>query len=618
MTDFNLNRDVIEYYHSVSKKNGVKRSQNRVGEIVDTQSLARIFERKSDLIQVTEPFLYDLYQRVENTGYLLELVDENGVILFMIGDQQIIDTVNKQGMLVGACMDIGSVGTNAISVAMGENTPCQLRGSDHYLNIFNQFTCSCAPILDRLGKTIGYINLNGYSENVHKHTLGLVVAAANAIHNHLLYEFTLNEMKMANRITHSVMETVNFGILTIDKRGKIIFINTFAEKMINDYMAVGRKVYDYFLEHDLRISILKGEEIKDRQYTLKASRTEMIIESHLIVNGDGNFDGYLMILKKINEIMDIAGRYTDLKAKMQFSMLIAEDPMMKNVVYQAKNISSSPASVMILGEHGVGKTALAEAIHNYGNRKHLPFAVVNCCNKTEEAILYQLFGRSEHEIKDGFKGKLNASVNGTVLLNDVDYLTGKVQEMLLYYIRSNKANPDRAYSRIIATSTRNINELMHQGLFSVEFYYELSVIELEIPPLRTRYKDVKALVHHFLDLKSRQLGKPLTAPEQDVLNQLYTYSYRGNINELEHLVERIVTLGGRLELDLNLKENQLVEKEIVNFNVDHYTLKELEMIAIKNSLKNNGYNYHRTAQKLGISRATLYNKLKKMNDVSKN
>lgn len=618
MSNFNLNRSVIEYYHDLSSRKGVKRSQARIDTGVDHETLAHIFEEKHSLIKVTEPFLYDLYQRVENTGYLLELLDENGVILFMIGDKKILDAVALQGMGVGACMDIESVGTNAISVAMGEDGPCQLKGADHYLDIFNQFTCSCAPIRDRLGQTVGFINLNGYSENVHKHTLGLVVAASNAIHNHLLYEYTLNEMKFANRITHSVMETVNFGVLTIDKFGKIVFINTFAQKVLNDYLAVGRNIYDYFEGSALKQSILKGSEVNEKQYTLKASHVEVILESHLIVKGDGNFNGFVMIIKKINAFMDIAARYTDIKAKAHFRDLIAEDTAMKNVVHHAKKVASSPSTIMILGEPGVGKSVLAEAIHNYGSRRHLPYAVVNCCNKTEDAVLHQLFGSADRHGKGQFKGKLNVSVSGTLLLANVDYLTGKVQEMLLRYIRSHKANKESIMPRIISTASNRIEDLVSRGMFNVELYYELSVIELEIPPLRTRYHDVKALTDHFLSVKSKQLGKAKVVPEVDVLNQLYTYDYMGNVSELEHLVERIVTLNGKLELDLNLKENQLVEKEIINFNVDTYTLKELELIAIKNCLKNNDYNYKRTAQKLGISRATLYNKLKKMNQVSKN
>lgn len=605
----------ITRYHQLSKNAGLSPNDKVIKYHVSPEKLTAIFQTKNPLIKITEPFLYELYHSVKNTGFFLELLDENGVILYMIGDNYIVDIVKQSNMKVGARMDIESAGTNAISISMLENSPCQLKGNDHFLTIFNQFTCSCAPIHDETGTIVGFINLNGYNHNAHRHTLGLVVAAVNAVSNQLLYENTLRQIDYANRVTNSVIESIGFGILTINNLGKIIFINSFAEKLIHDFNSAGNYIFDYFLGDDLKRQILSSNELKNDHFILKSSMEEVILESHSIIKNDGRVNGFVMVLKPINSILDFASKYTDLKPKSSLKDFICKDTKMTNIIRYARKIANSPSTVHIHGEPGVGKTMIAEGIHNASTRANMPFATVNCALKNQADLLYDLFGNNEFSLKKQhrYTGKLNASLSGTILIKEIDHMPLNIQNKLLDYIRSKKSEGDGLYSRIISTSNRDLAEEVKKSHFNIELYYELSVIPMSIPPLRSRPSDIKALIQHYLIEKSNQLNRPIMKLDHDVLAVLYRYDYKGNVNELKNIIERIVNLNGKLEFDLNLKENQHTEKDRINFNIDHLSLQEIEEIAIKNCLKNNNYNYMVSAKQLGISRGTLYNKLKKIN-----
>lgn len=614
-TSIDINSNLIQAYHQRSEHAGLSPQDQVLDHHVTQEDLTHIFQQKKNLMQVTEPFLYDLYHSVENTGFFLELLDEKGVILYMIGDDAILNRVKDSGMQVGAKMDLYSVGTNAIAISMGEGGPCQLKGQDHFLKIFNRFTCSCAPIHNQAGQTLGYINLNGYSDYANRHTLGLVVAAANAVMNQLLYEDTLREIDYANRVTNSVIEAIKFGILTIDHQGKIIFINSFAKRLINDFTVTGNTIYDYFLGDDLKRQILASKELDNDHYILKSSMEELILESHYIIRNDGSTKGFVIVLKTIDSILDIASKYTDLKAKSSFHDFISTDMNMINRLRYAKKMSDSPSSVYLYGEKGVGKTMIAESIHNASTRKNMPFATVNCALQSQEDLVYDLFGHGDlgQESQKGYTGKLNASLRGTLLIKEIEHMPLKVQNNLLDYIRNKKSEGDGFYPRIISTSCLDLEAAVKKGHFNIELFYELSVIPIMIPPLRDRPGDIKALIHHTLTEKTLHLHKAPLQLDQDVLSTLYHYDYKGNVNELKNIIERLVNLNGKLEFDLTLKENQHTDKDSINFKIDRLSLQEIEEIAIKNCLKNNDYNYAVSAKKLGISRGTLYNKLKKIN-----
>ncbi|WP_461205617.1 sigma-54-dependent Fis family transcriptional regulator [Clostridium sp. DL1XJH146] len=607
--------NVIDYYNKKSEKAGLKREDTNIKCSVSQNEIVEIFARKNYLIKVAEPFLYELYHFVENTGFFLELLDENGVILHMVGDDAIVEMAESYGMKTGADMSIESAGTNAISVCLGEDLPCQLEGSDHFLFIFNKFTCSCASIHDQNEKIIGFVNLNGYSENVHKHTLGLVVAAVNSIKNHLLYESSLQKIDIANRVTNSVIESINLGIVTTDKRGKIVFINSFATKFLKDSMAIGYYIYDYFVGNQFKQNIIDSKELENEHFLLKSSNMEMVIDSHYIINIDGSSNGYVMIIKTVDDIIHIANKYSNLQANYYFKDMVCEDSIMRNIIRYSKKIANSPSAILITGENGVGKTMLAEAIHNESNKSKMPFVEVNCEIKTEEELLYDLFGNNKNidERKSKYLGKLNSFFSGTILIEGVNYMSLAVQKKLLNYIKSTKSNNSIIKTRIISTTSIDLKREVEIGNFNIELFYELSVIPINIPPLRERQADVKALIAYYLKVISNRHKKKLVQPKQEVLDVLYSYNYGGNITELEKIVERIVSLNGELEFDLTLKENQYTEKEIINFKIEQLTIDKIEEIAIKNCLKNNNYNYKLSAKKLGISRTTLYNKLKKIN-----
>ena len=203
----NLKTDLI----SSTEKGYIRRSHERCKDIginvdmvyskkiISGEELQRKLEENTELIFTASPFMDQLYSFVKGSGFFAMLTDGEGCILNVIGDEDILDTAYRFKMVPGAYMDETSIGTNAMGTSIAEGRPLQISGKEHYISAYHRWTCSGAPIRNTKNEIIGVIDLTGYSENVHLHTLGMVVAAANAIEKMLeLKEYTL-ELSIAKK-----------------------------------------------------------------------------------------------------------------------------------------------------------------------------------------------------------------------------------------------------------------------------------------------------------------------------------------------------------------------------------------------------------------------------------
>ena len=171
----------IEASHVRCITKGVKPENIFSTRVLEGKTLIQKLEQNKELIKTAAPFLEHLYDFVRGSDFFVILNDAEGCILSVTGDEKILSEANRLKMIPGAYMDEDSIGTNAMSMVISEGQPVQVSGAEHFIKAYHKWTCSAAPIKDANGKIIGIIDLTGYSENVHPHTLGMVVAAANAI-----------------------------------------------------------------------------------------------------------------------------------------------------------------------------------------------------------------------------------------------------------------------------------------------------------------------------------------------------------------------------------------------------------------------------------------------------
>ncbi|MEO0279508.1 MAG: sigma-54 dependent transcriptional regulator [candidate division WOR-3 bacterium] len=291
----------------------------------------------------------------------------------------------------------------------------------------------------------------------------------------------------------------------------------------------------------------------------------------------------------------------------------------------AKKVAGEDVAVLLTGESGTGKEVFARFIHLNSKRKEGPFIPINCAAIPKELLENELFGSEKGAFTGSYKtkiGKFELADGGTLFLDEIAEMPLELQPKLLRAIeykeieRLGGLKPIKVNTRIIAATNRNLKELVEKGLFREDLYYRLSVFPIHLPPLRERKEDILLISENFLKKMERKYGKKLKLNEESK-KILITYDFPGNIRELENILERaaILTEDGIIKKEhLMIEKIEDKEKEIKIQNLKDIIEKEIEKKEkeiIENTLKITKGNISKTAEILGISRKSLYEKLKK-------
>ena len=242
---------------------------------------------------------------------------------------------------------------------------------------------------------------------------------------------------------------------------------------------------------------------------------------------------------------------SELRSHERDRSIVGNSPVMQRVYDLVAQVADTKANVLVTGESGTGKEMVARAIHQGGERRDKPFVVVNCAAIPENLLESELFGH----VKGAFTGAVQSKAGlfevadgGTLFLDEVGELPAPLQVKLLRAIQEKSFRrvggtaDQSADVRIVAATNRRLDEEVQAGRFREDLYYRLNVIEIPLPPLRERPDDVALLVDHFVAKYRDELGKPIEGCSEAALEKLLTYSFPGNVRELENVIERAVAL----------------------------------------------------------------------------
>lgn len=313
----------------------------------------------------------------------------------------------------------------------------------------------------------------------------------------------------------------------------------------------------------------------------------------------------------------------ELEKKAEFNMVIGKSTVMGRVLDIVKRISSSDSTVLITGESGTGKEILAREIHNHSPRRNAPFVVVDCGALVETLFESELFGHVKgsftgaHETKHG---RFEVANGGTIFLDEISNISLNIQAKLLRVIQEREVTrvgsnkPIKVDVRILAATNENLADLVRKEKFREDLFYRLSVVPLNLPPLRERKEDIPFLIEHFVNKYCKKTRKDLKGVSAAVKKALMEYDWPGNIRELENTIERAVVLskGDRIELeDLVYHGISASSSLLLPVGGKYKSLDDIEKEYIKIVLQAQHGNKSKTAKILKIDRKTLMAKIKK-------
>jgi DNA-binding NtrC family response regulator len=315
-----------------------------------------------------------------------------------------------------------------------------------------------------------------------------------------------------------------------------------------------------------------------------------------------------------------------LKESLERYQMIGTSPAIKQIFRLIEKVAPSDSRVLIHGESGTGKELIAKAIHLRGERAAEPFVTVNCAAIPDDLIESELFGHERGAFTGAVAqhaGKFTLASGGTLFLDEIGEMSPRIQAKVLRVIEDGEICPvgssrtTHVDVRIIAATNRDLKEALRSREFREDLYFRLSVIQVSVPPLRERREDIPLLVEHFMAKLCEERKHPALKLSVGALETMIEYSWPGNVRELRNLVEKMVVLSSndtvlKEEIEFYLADNRFQETDPLT--TASQTLGQVrrnhERESILAKLSATHWNYEKTASELGVSRATLFRKIK--------
>ncbi len=588
--------------------------------------LAAVLAKNSELLEAARPFMDILCSSIDESDFVVVLVDRSGFILESFGSRELLHSAFGRHYMRGVQFSEEHSGTSAIGLALLGCVPVQVVGTEHYCEQYHVWGCSSAPLTDSDGSLLGVLGITVRKERVHPHTLGLVVSAAAAIKNMLLAQRAQAELKKISRLRSLILDSLFDGLMMLDRSGSVTYINPSAARMIyvDPKEAMGKKMSDLVTFKPVAMQALySGEGYTDKEIVVDTVRGSQRFSQTAILLKDeeGAIEGVVDIFRELKQVQKMVNQMVGATAQFTFDDVVGETQQVKECIRLGRIAANCNSNTLIEGESGTGKELIAQAIHNASSRASGPFVAINCGALPRDLIESELFGYEGGAFtgarQGGRPGKFEMAFGGTVFLDEIGELPLDMQVKFLRVLQDRKVMRIGGQQyvdidvRIIAATNRELSEDVNLGNFRLDLYYRLNVLQIKVPPLRSRQKDILILADFFLKklCLHSEISQKVFSPEAKAL--LANFHWPGNIRELENVVERAVNICTdelidviHLPTHMALTNSEKVDRPVGN------ALRTMEIDTIQKVLDDCGGNMTHAAKILGIARTTLYQKVK--------
>lgn len=426
-----------------------------------------------------------------------------------------------------------------------------------------------------------------------------------------------------------ILNCISDGVLTIDLQGMIQYVNRAMQELLGypESALIDRRC-EKFVQSNicasddciLRRSLARREKIANFETYIvnrDGRRIPVNINTDLLYDDEGNMIGIVEVFRDISQIKELKELLTDV---YQFENIVTRDRRMKEILAILPSVAQSKSTVLIQGESGTGKELIAKAIHNNSLRKDKPFIAVNCAAIPETLIESELFGHVKGAFTGAHQdrvGRFELANHGTIFMDEIGDMSLSTQAKLLRVIQDEKfervggSKTIEVDVHIIAATNKNLLKAVKEGSFREDLYYRISVFPITLPPLRDRKEDIPLLITHFIEKFNREMKKSINNIVPQAMKVLMNYFYPGNIRELRNIIEHaFVCSRGNTILPEHLPRELVYANEHLEIAPEGSSLNKVEKEWIIAVLEKAGWRYQEAARLLGISRTTLWRKLK--------
>jgi PAS domain S-box-containing protein len=430
--------------------------------------------------------------------------------------------------------------------------------------------------------------------------------------------------KTKGNLFRAVIDYAYDGIISVDDKGLINIFNPVAERVTqtSSAKAIGHNIQEIWPDLDVHRALCSTKE--DLAQLLNINN-EQVVCNKVPICVNNKIVGVVINFQDVTKLQQMEAKVrrrlfsTGHVASMYFDDIIGTSDQLKKSVSLARDFALTESAILILGETGTGKEVFAQSIHNGSDRSQGPFVALNCAALPEQILESELFGYVGGAFtgasQKGKAGLFEIAHGGTLFLDEIGELTTMTQGKLLRVLQEKQVmrlGSDRVTPidvRIIAATNRPLKRLVNEKNFRADLYYRINVLQLRLYPLRERNEDVIALASFFLDKYTAKIHRKLKFTPK-ALKELTRHNWPGNIRELQNLVERILATLKGPKIDTEIVRIHLedqFESEI------HMQLRNAEMEDIRRALVLSRGKHTEAAKILGISRSTLWRRLKRIN-----
>lgn len=575
--------------------------------------LARALDHQRELVAHARPVMEFLFGQTRDADSMVILADAQGMLLQALGDTSFLERAQRVALRPGAHWNEQWRGTNAIGTALADGAPVVVHASEHYLARNGFLTCTAVPITDPGGRVLGVLDLSGDHRGYNRHTLALVGTAARMIEHRLFDTRHAASLRLRLHAQPEGLGTVTEGLLALSDEGWLVGANATALAMLGlSWAAIGGCTVERLLQLDMP--------------TLCAWSRQSTHAPRAVRRHDGSVlwarmeagRGVLTTHHGAALVKPACATPDDALARLDTG-----DAAMRAAVDRARRVLGKPIALLLQGESGVGKEMFVRAFHASGACRDGPFVAVNCAALPEALIESELFGYRPGAFtgagRDGAPGRIREAHGGTLFLDEIGDMPLPMQARLLRVLQDRNVvplgggKPVAVEFRLVCATHRNLRAEIDNGRFREDLYYRLNGLTLQLPPLRERQDKLQLIA---CMLRAMVTDRELQLSPELSLAALH-YRWPGNLRQLNNALQTACALLDDTDVQIEWAHlpddlaHELRGAAPVRDGIDDASdLRAQSTRTVKQTVQACAGNLSEAARLLGISRNTLYRKLR--------